>query len=348
MPGRRGGWRNLSGQMAKEKNMLNLTDMACATFVSELAGILSDKARATDILRAVLNAGWEIRLDRVGAQEDRKPGEYRAFAKAPADGKTLALSSDRVDKLLELLAKRIKTEEDGPQSLYVFSEKYRKMADEAEGDGDLGADEFDAAADACTVAAEAMVEANKVVAQAQAATKVIEEQRTACGGRYVNDYDTQPAKNERATGRIWAEQIGGKGFAVNYDSPIKGALTRGWCMPDDPNVFKPPSECQRSDLFDDAKTAIKWAEKWRDEMLWLVIKEESGTSLELSTITGRTLLAEMVPGDEYDRGSVMVRRYRGPNGSSSDADGVEGFKYRKDAAKFAIALVEKRKESKYQ
>lgn len=333
--------------------MLNLTDMACASFVSELAGILSDKARATDILRAVLNAGWEIRLDRVGVQEDHKPGEYRAFAKAPADGKTLTLSSDRVDKLLELLAKRIKTEEDGPQSLYVFSEKYRRMADEAGGDGDLigvGADEFDAAADACTVAAEAMEKANKVVACArtQATLKVIEEQREARGGRYVNDYDTQPAKNERATGRIWAEQVGGEGFQALYDPPIKGAGTRGWATPEDPNVFKPPIECRGNALFDDAETAIKWAEKWRDKMLWLVIKEESGTSLELSTITGRILLTEMVPGDEYDRGSVMVRRYRGPNGSSSDADSVEGFKYHKDAAKFAIALVEKRKESKYQ
>lgn len=355
--------------------MMNLTDMACASFVSELAGILSDKARATDILRAVLNAGWEIRLDRVGAHEDFKPGEYRAFAQAPAEGKTLVMSSDRVDKLLELLAGRIKTAEDGPQSLYVFSEKYRKMADEAGGDGGLvGADEFDAAADACTLAAEAMAKANKVVAQAQAQAtlKVIEEQRAARGGRNVNDYDCKPAcaeepaeakvasvidtlstKNNQATGRIWAERIGGKGFAVRYDAPIKGAETRGWGVPEDPHTFNPPRKCQGDALFDDAETAIKWAERWRDEMLWLVIKEESGTNLELSLIGGDTgrgsiLLSETVPGDEYDREGIMVRRYRGPNGESSDADGVGGFKDRREAAKFAIALVEKRKESRYQ
>ncbi len=62
--------------------MSDFTD-TCAPFATELSDILSDKARATDILRAVLNAGWKLNLF-------RSREKYHTIARAPVDGEQFA------------------------------------------------------------------------------------------------------------------------------------------------------------------------------------------------------------------------------------------------------------------
>ena len=326
--------------------MSSLTDNSCATFGSELTSVLSGKASAIDILRAILNTGWRIELI---AETVNK---YKATATALVKGCEPLVSSDsRLDHLLFHIAKQIGKTASGPQTLYELSNKYRNMATWDWSDSDLTrADEFDTAADACACAAKAIVEADKMLAIAQ-------------NHGSVPKNDKSPTENLPSIhGEIEAVKYG-DGFITSYQAPILRSKKRWWFRPKGDlflplGVFPHPlSEKEVSELaeiragdktddrfFTNADSAISFAKICKNEILWYIIKEESGTDMSCTFANGPgVLLQEMVP--FKDR---IMRRYRGrDNNTSNDIDAVQAFDSRDDATRHAIAILDERIKNQY-
>ena len=256
---------------------------------------------------------------------------------------------DRVDEV---------TEEDSPQAMLRAEKKYRQLADEAEGRGDLVvADDMDRAAEACKIATEATITADKlsVDTQNQASMKIIEKQRAIRrnGNTFeTSDYDkASDYEDKDIFGGVKATSHGG-GFLIIYYSPIQQSEPRWWGAPGEWNAstdngFYPPSDDNDSHVFSTAEDALTWAERWRDEILWHVIKEESGTNMEREFTGGSYIIKETVPAGQYDRSGDMKRRYRGKNGVFDNTDSIEGFENRAEAARAAIDIVNIRKASQY-
>lgn len=354
--------------------MSSLTDNSCASFGSELTSVLSGKASAIDILRAILNTGWRIELIAEAVNK------YKATATALVEGCEPLVSSDkRLDKLLFNIAEQIGGTASGPQVLYELSNKYRNKGNWDWSDVNLTRpNELDVAADACACAAKAVAEADKMfdIAQNQATIRIIEKQRAARAELPANDYDTEPAykppvpeNDESPTenlpsihGEIEAVKYG-DGFITSYQAPILRSKKRWWFRPKGDlflplGVFPHPlSEKEVSELaeiragdktddrfFTNADSAISFAKICKNEMLWYIIEEESGTDMSCTFANGPgVLLQEMVP----FRNRIM-RRYRGrDNNTSNDIDAVQAFDSRDDATRHAIAILDERIKNQY-
>lgn len=237
------------------------------------------------------------------------------------------------------------TAEDDPQALLGAEKKYRQLADEAEGRGDLvAADKLDHAANTCKVAAEATIAADKSSADAQT-LKIIEKQR-AVRRADNNGFDLNDYEDKDIFGSVQAcAPQGGDLFYILYHSSIRPSEPRWWGAPpteEDVDKFYPPND----DIsFPNEEEALAWADKWRNEMLWHVIKEESGTKMVLEFHYGTYVLRETVPSGRLTN---VKRQYRGKTKVSDNIDSVDPFSNRKDATRHAIDIVNKRKASQHQ